>query len=287
MKLHLLDRSSLENNSFTIKKNNHPYFLKVWHYHPELELVIILKSTGTRFIGDDIDKFQEGDVVLVGKNLPHMLLNDDEYFNASSNLRAEAIAVHFKKEFLGFDFFNTPEMKHISDLFERANQGIKFNAIGTDIIEDIEQIFTLNDFDRTMKLINILNVLAKHKDYHLLSSIGFVNSFGKSESKDLDKIYEYIFKNFTKEITLKDVADIAKMNPSSFSRLFKRINRKTFKRYLNEIRIGYACKLLMEKKYNISYVCYESGFNNISNFNRQFKIITKMPPSQYISKHLN
>ena len=287
MKLHLLDRSSLENNSFTIKNNNHPYFLKVWHYHPELELVVILKSTGTRFIGDSIEKFQEGDVVLIGKNLPHMLLNDDEYFNTSSNLRAEAIAVHFKKEFLGFDFFNIPEMRHISDLFERANQGIKFNAIGTDIVEDIDQIFTLNSFDRTMKFINVLDVLAKHNDYHLLSSIGFVNSFGKSESKDLDKIYEYIFKNFTKEISLKDVADIAKMNPSSFSRFFKRINRKTFKRYLNEIRIGYACKLLMEKKYNISYVCYESGFNNISNFNRQFKIITKMPPSQYISKHLN
>ena len=286
MKLHLLDRSSLENNSFTIKNNCYPYFLKIWHYHPELELVVILKSVGTRFIGDNIDKFQEGDVVLVGKNLPHMLLNDDEYFNPLNNLKAEAIAIHFKKEFLGLGFFCIPEMKDISDLLERANQGIKFNNIPQHIIGEIKQLFEFNDFDRIIKFINVLNMLAKHDNYELLASVGFVNSFGKAESKELDRIYEYIFKNFTKEIRLKDVADIANMNPSSFSRFFKKVNRKTFKRYLNEIRIGYACKLLLEKKYNISYICYECGFNNISNFNRQFRAITEMSPSQYFSKHI-
>ena len=109
MKLHLLDRSSLKNSSFTVKNNCYPYFLKIWHYHPELELVTVLKSTGTCFIGDSIEKFEEGEVVLIGKNLPHMWQNDDAYFDDSSDLTAQAIAVHFKKELFGTEFFNYPQ----------------------------------------------------------------------------------------------------------------------------------------------------------------------------------
>ena len=128
--------------------------------------------------------------------------------------------------------------------------------------------------------------LSIHNDFKLLSSEGYVNSFKNTKSKNLDKVYEYIFKNFNQQIYLSDVANIANMNPSVFSRFFKRVNRKTFSKYLNEIRIGYACKLLTEQKHNISAICYESGFNNISNFNRQFKAVKGVPPSEYV-KHYN
>ena len=286
MKLHLLDRSSLKNSSFTAKQNRYPYFLKIWHYHPELELVFISKSTGTRFIGDSIEKFEEGDVILIGKNLPHMWLNDDDYFNEASHLMAEAIAVHFKIDFLGPAFFEIPEMKHISALLTRANQGIQFINVKHHILLEIKDILILDGFEKTIKLIRILDALAKHNNYKLLSSEGFINSFNRTENKRLDKIYEYIFKNFKEPISLKDVADIANMNPSAFSRFFTRINRKTFSRYLNEIRIGFACKLLMEHRYTIATICYESGFNNISNFNRQFKEITKMSPTEYIQHYI-
>lgn len=288
VKLHLLDRSSLSNSSFTAKVNEYSYFLKVWHYHPELELVVVLKSEGTCFVGDSIEKFESGEIVLIGKNLPHMWLNDEDYFQQDSKLLARAIAIHFNKDYLGTDFFETPEMIHLLELFNRAKYGIKFLDIDKSLIQEIQTMLELKGFEKTMSFLQILNKLSKHKNYNLLASQGFINSFQVGEkNKTLDKVQAYIFKNFTQVITLEDVANIANMNTSAFSRFFKRVNRKTFSRYLVEIRIGYACKLLIENKYNISEVCYESGFQNISNFNRQFKLIMNCTPSVYVKEHKN
>lgn len=285
MKLHLLDRSSLQNNSFNVTRNSYPYFLKIWHHHPELELVLIEKSTGTRFIGDNIEKFEAGEVILIGENLPHMWLNDEAYFTESSKLISEAIAIHFKEDFLGTTFFDVPEMNHISELILRAKRGVKFIDLKKSTIQEIRKLPSLNGFQKAMSFIHILNVLATHSSYKLLSSNGFINSFNKVESKNLDTIYAYIFKNFTKQINLNNVAEVAFMNPSSFSRYFKRIHRKTFTEYVNELRIGFACKMLIEGKYSITAICYECGFNNVSNFNRQFKKNTNFSPKEYLKKH--
>ncbi|MDX1326105.1 MAG: AraC family transcriptional regulator [Arenibacter sp.] len=285
MKLHLLNRSSLQNSSFTVAHNSFPHFLKVWHYHPELELVYIVRSTGTRFIGDGIEKFEEGELVLLGKNLPHMWLNDEVYFEEDSNLMSEAIAVHFREDFLGMDFLNAMEMKPIAQLIKRADQGIKFVGVEDTVLSKVKELSELDPFHKTIGLLEVLHQLAIHEEYQLLSSPGFLNSFNKTDNKTLDEIYEFIFKNFNQPIGSKDVAEVAKMNPSAFSRFFKRIHRKTFTRYLNEIRIGYACKLLIENRDNITPVCYESGFNNISNFNRHFKSIVGMSPSEYVKLH--
>ena len=284
MKLHLLDRSSTGNSSFTAKVNEYPYFLKVWHYHPELELVVVLKSEGTCFIGDSIEKFESGDIVLIGKNLPHMWLNDDNYFQENSTLSAKSIAIHFKKNYLGNGFFETPEMIHLLELFDRARLGIKFLKINKRLIQEIEEMLELEGFDKSIKFLMILSRLAKHKHFKLLASQGFINSLKISENKTLDNVHAYIFKNFNKAITLQDVANIAHMNTSAFSRFFKRVNHKTFSRYLAEIRIGYACKLLIENKYNIATVSYEAGYSNLSNFNRQFKLIMKCTPSSYVKE---
>lgn len=285
MKLHLLDRSSINNSSFTTKVNEYPYFLKIWHYHPELELVVILKSEGTCFVGDSIEKFEVGDVVLIGKDLPHMWLNDEDYFDQNSNQSAKAIAIHFKQDYLGKAFFETPEMIHLFELFDRARVGLKFINIDNKIIHDIQKMLNQTGFDKTISFLNILNNLAKHKKVKQLSSLGFINSFKASKSDTQDKVQAYIFKNFNKEINLEEAAKIAHMNSSAFSRFFKRVNKKTFSRYVAEIRIGYACKLLIENKFNIASICYESGFNNISNFNRQFKLIMNCTPSDYVKNY--
>ena len=285
MKLHYLDRSGISNSSFTTKINEYPYFLKIWHYHPELELVIILESEGTCFIGDSIEKFEVGDIVLIGKNLPHMWLNDEDYFNQNTKLSAKAIAIHFKQDYLGKAFLETPEMNHLSNLFENAKYGIKFLNINKNIITDIQNMLELKGFDKTIAFLIILNKLAKHKQIKQLASKGFTNAFKTIKSETQDKVQAYIFKNFNKEISLEEAASVAHMNASAFSRYFKRVNKKTFSRYVTEIRIGYACKLLIENKFNIASICYESGFKNISNFNRQFKIIMHSTPSEYLKKH--
>lgn len=285
MKLHFLDRSSLNNSSFSTKINEYPNFLKVWHYHPEMELAVILKSQGTCFVGDSIEKFEEKDIVLIGENLPHMWLNDASYFEKESTLKAKAIAIHFKKDCLGKDFFETPEMIHLLELFNRARFGIKFFDVKSDLFEDFNSMIQLEGFEKTMAFLSILNKLAKHKKIKLLASQGYINTFQITNNKTLDKIHAYIFKNFNTNVTLDEVAQVANMNTSAFSRFFKRVNRKTFSQYLAEIRVGYACKLLLEDKFNIAAVCYESGFHNISNFNRQFKRIMNTTPTAYIKEH--
>lgn len=286
MKPLLIDRSSSPNKSFTVRNHRFPNFLKVWHHHAELELVVILKSTGTRFIGDNIEQFCEGEVVLIGINLPHMWLNDKEYFETNSTLEAEAIAIHFNEDFAGKDFLKMPEMVSIAKLLERSSQGIKFSGDLNWFIYQIKNIHELTPFDKTMKFIKLLNYLAKNNDHTLLSSSGFINSFKKTGRNNLDKVYEYIVKNFKDDIKRSDVAEIANMDPSAFSRFFKRVHRKTFTEYLLEVRIGYACKLLIENKNSISEICYESGFNNLSNFNRQFKKAMSCSPSDYSKLHI-
>ncbi|MEX0273161.1 MAG: AraC family transcriptional regulator [Flavobacteriaceae bacterium] len=285
MKLHLIDRSSSTGNIFSTVYNHYPYFLKVWHYHPELELVVILKSTGTRFIGDSIEKFKIGEIVLIGKNVPHMWLNDDIYFKADSHLMAEAIGVHFREDFLGQELLKAPEMKLVAEMIHRAQRGIKFSGNHTRIVKKIREIHLLTGMDKVIAFLQIMDKLSKIKNYTLLSSEGFMPAFGQRENKQHAKVYEYIFKNFTGQITLNEVAAIANMQPSSFSRFFKRINHKTFKTYLNELRIGYACKLLLENNKSIAQVCYESGFNNISNFNRQFRQLKQCSPREYLKNY--
>ncbi|TXD46776.1 AraC family transcriptional regulator [Polaribacter sp. IC073] len=286
MKLHLLDRSNTTASIF-VRKNSYANFLKIWHYHPELELVTVLKSKGTRFIGDSIKKFQPKDVVLIGKNLPHMWLNDPKYFNENSTLKAAAISIHFKEDFLGNTFLQLPEIKPIVALFKKAEQGIQFKNVPKSLRQAIVTLNSETDFNKTHQFIGILHQLALHDDFKLLASAGYVSSLKLEESKLSNKVIAYIFKNFNNDINLITVADIANMNPSAFSRSFKRVHRKTFSKYVNEIRVGFACKLLQENELNVAAVAYESGFNNLSNFNRQFKIIKKMSPSGYVKKHSN
>ena len=282
MKLHLLDRASQDNRSFSVSHNCYPYFLKIWHYHPELELVYIIKSSGTHFIGDTIERFNVGDLILIGKNLPHMWLNDESYFEEESSQMAEALAVHFKRDFLGEPFLIAPENQKVNQLIERATRGIKFMNVEKTVIKNIKSLMTLSPFKRMVQFIELLDILANHKDIQVLTSSNYFNTFSKTNNKRLDKIYEFVYKNFRNSINSKDVANHIGMNSSAFSRYFKRIHRKTFTTYLNEIRIGYACKLLLENDVNITAIGYESGFNNLSNFNRQFKAITKLSPTKYI-----
>lgn len=285
MQLHLLDRANFNHYSFNVLHDRYPHFLKMWHYHPEFELLHIAKSSGTHFIGDNIERFEGGEVILIGENVPHMWLSDDKYFDSPSENSAEAFGVHFKKDFLGDGFLLAPEVKKIQVLLEKAKRGIKFINPKNEVINGIKELLDLSPFKRMIKFIEILQVLATHKEYKVLSSPSFLDTFFKTENKRLNKLYEYVYNNFKNTISSKDVAEHIGMNTSAFSRYFKHIHRKTFTTYLNEIRVGYACKLLLENEVNITAIGYECGFNNLSNFNRQFKAITKLSPTNYIQFH--
>lgn len=284
MKPQMIQRVVDASSSLAIQNYDASHFLKIWHYHSELELNVIVESTGTAFVGDSIERFEPGDVVLVGKNLPHLWLNDEIYFEKDANLNTKAHIIHFLENFAG-GLFHIPEMAAINNLIERAKLGIKFSgAANKPVAEKIARMIELDGYERIMLFIDVLKTLSSHKKYKTLSSLGYTESLAGINKDRLMPVYDYIINNFKDDITLDAAASLANMNASSFSRYFTSIHRKTFTQFLNEIRIGFACKLLIKERH-VAMACYGSGFNNISNFNRQFKSIKKITPSDYIRLH--
>jgi AraC-like DNA-binding protein len=260
MKPLYLDRSSGQNASFSIKERSEKNFLKVWHFHSELELVYLKKSTGVRYIGDSIEPFKEGEIVLIGKNVPHMWMNDQCYFEDDSKLKAEAMVIHFRENFAGEEFWNIPEIQPINELILRAGRGVLFEGMAAQpFIRKIQALKSMTGFPKVLEFLKLLHALAGEKRYRLLSSSGYNFEFTKLDKQRLIKVYNHLLNNFKKPVSLNEVAAIACMNPSAFSRYFKRVHRKRLTAYINELRVGYACKLLMENHNTISEICYESG----------------------------
>lgn len=275
-----------ENYAFEVKYLTAPHFDPNWHFHSECQLFLVMKGTGTRFIGDHVSPFKKGDLVFTGPNLPHLWQSDHEYFNSDKELMTEGIVIYFPENFLGNDFLYKNEMYRIKQLFLKAQRGVDiFGSTAEKAIELILDFLKVEDFDRILTLLNLLNLIANSTEYKLLASEGYSNSLTETETDRMNRVHAYVMKNFREKITLDNVAAIANLSPTSFSRYFKIHANKTFSDFLTEIRIGYSCKLLVSQKMNISQVCYDSGFNTLSNFNRQFKAFTHYNPIEYRRKY--
>lgn len=275
-----------ENDAFEVKYLKAPHFDPNWHFHSEYQLFLVMKGTGTRFIGDHVSPFKDGDLVFTGPNLPHLWQSDLEYFNGDPEYITEGIVIYFSENFLGKDFMNKKEMYKIKHLFQRAHRGMLiYGDSSGQAITLLERVLKVEDFDRILTLLHLLNLLANSTDYKLLASEGYSNSLKENETDRMNRVHAYVMKNFREKISLDEVAAIANMSPSSFSRYFKIHANKTFSDFLTEIRIGYSCKLLISQKIDIAQVCYDSGFNTLSNFNRQFKAVTHYNPMEYRKKY--
>lgn len=286
MKAKLLEKRNPFDKSFISEIHSYPHFLNIWHYHSEIELVYILKSTGTRFIGDSIQPFKPGQLVMIGEKLPHLWQNDPEFFAKDLGLNAEALTIHFRSDFAGTCFLEIPEMFLIQKLLLKADQGLIFSSeVAENSKSKMMKIHQSEGFERLVLFLDLLHTLASTEHFELLCSKGFVHPREKSGDLRIDKVYSYTFTNFRKNISLNEVADVANLNPTAFCRFFKKHTNKNYSRFLNEIRVGYACKLLLEDRWSISEVGYASGFNNLSNFNRQFKSLIGISPSLYLEKH--
>jgi AraC-like DNA-binding protein len=288
VKATLLKRGTSPEQSFSVGKHDFQHFLKVWHYHSALELVYIIQSEGTQFIGDNIDRFKAGDLMLLGSNLPHMYQNDEAYFEEASSLRAEAIAIHFDLHFLKNNIEEVPEFSIIQTMINRSKFGLKFSLETKDKIGPmIQSLLNLKGFEKMLLFLKILNLMSKAVDVKTIASPGFINHFKAAEDTRLDKIYDYVLHNFQEDLAIDQVADLVSMNKSSFCRYFKRTTQKTFTDFLNEVRIGYACKMLMERKMGVLVISYHCGYNNVSHFNRQFRKKTNMSPTEYVLQRNN
>lgn len=283
MKPQLIKMSSDNLQSFSVRQDKVPYFINNLHYHLEVEFVLIEKGSGTHFIGDSISRFSEGDLYLIGSNLSHCWRCDDIYFENRPDLMAEAKVVHFLENYWGNQFLDLPENKSIKDLLMKAKSGIRVVGKTKNAISKIlGKLLIAKSTDRIILVLQALSLIANSKDLEILSSPGFTsNNYIESEAERINDIFNYTLNNFKRKITLEEIADVANISPNSFCRYFKSITKKTYSQFLMEIRIGHACKLLIESTKNVNYVCYESGFNNFSNFNKYFKAITGKNPLLY------
>jgi len=269
-------------SSFVLQKDVYTHYPTPWHHHPEYELVLVVKSSGDKIVGDNMSSFTDGDLVFMGPNLPHVYRNSKVYYEENSGLTAEAIVIHFKLDFLGNGFFGIPEMEDIAIFLEESIMGFSISGNTRQVVaQKMNDMLEMSGPERIIELLSILHLLADTKEKEKLASPGFIQNFKTSGSKQITEVCDYIMQNFSSDLTLNQVAEIAHMSPNVFCNFFKQRTRKTFVNFLNEVRIGYACKLLSGDKYNISEICYMSGFHNLSNFNRQFNKIVNKTPLQY------
>ena len=270
------------NQSFLVKKLQEPFFDPNWHFHPHYQLFTVIRGTGTRFIGDDIRHFEEGDTVFLGPNMPHLWRSDRNYFEKESQLKTEGIVVYFKEDFLGTDFFEKPEMFDIKSFLKNSERGLDITGkMGAEIVIDLNELLGLTGFEGISKLLNILHKLSVTNDYQYISSSNYTNTHKISETERMRIVHEYVLKHFKENINLSTVASLSNMTEAAFCRYFKSRTNKTFSDFVKEIRIGNACKMLQDENKSISQTCYESGYNTVSNFNNQFKSLKGVSPLQY------
>jgi len=286
MKALLEDVLIRPNYSFSIEILELPHFISSWHYHSTIEIILFTDCNGTGFVGDKIFPFKPGTISLIGAGLPHVWLNNKEYYEVGSKLKAKAIVVKFAHDFAGKDFMLLPEMNKIYHLLQISRRGLIFNGyIRKSLEKKIITISKAEGISCVLILLDILRIMAETDGYNFLSSKVFSNSVGEKSDEKISAIFMFTMQNFEREISLEEVASIASITPNAFCRFFKKRVLKSYVQYLNEIRIGNACKLIIENKDTISNAGYGSGFNNLTHFHRQFKRITGVTPLVFKNKY--
>jgi len=248
----------------------------LWHYHPEIELVFVNGGSGKRQIGSHISYYSDGDLVLIGSNLPHCGFTNEQTGNKNETV------IQMKPDFLGNDFFNIPEIKNIQYLLSKAKGGIAFGAETKKLIaSQIELMANQLPFDRLLSMISILNTLETNNEYTILNADGFSLELQVQDNDRINVVFNYVKDHFQDPILLDTVSNLVSMTTPSFCRYFKKITNKTFTAFVNDYRLVHASKLLAEHSLSITEICFESGFNNFSHFNKSFKAYTGKNASQY------
>lgn len=283
MKPQLLKVPNAQAYSFSTRQDRMTNINNRWHYHPEVELLHFHQGSGTQFVGDHIKRFSAGDIVLVGSNVPHYWRFDPLTCEEADPKGIISTVVHFTPDFWGSRFLELSENKPIKSLLEKASRGLLLQgSLRTEVAGHIDALHHAEGPERIIGLIRTLLAICRaEEEVVMLSSMGYQNLLLDSENDRINDIYEYTFNNFNRKIYLDQVAGISGLVPNSFCRYFKSRTGKTYSRFLTEIRVGHACKLLMDENVNLKEVCYESGFMNFSCFHKRFKEITGQSPHHY------
>jgi AraC-like DNA-binding protein len=262
--------------SFTYRRIAGKQFSAPYHYHPEMELTWIVRSSGHRFVGDHIEPFAAGDLVLLGSNLPHVWLNHPDCS------RAETVVVQFLPQFLGAGFFDLPEMIAVRRLFERAARGVSFSpSARKKVSHALSHLAEETGPRRLAHLLEIFATLATDRSARMLCSPRYAPQHNSENEARINAVYRHLVANFRDTIFQSDIAAGIGLSPAAFSRFFRHATGRGFTETLNDIRLGHACELLRETNRTIAEACYESGFENLANFNRQFRRRHGLSPTEW------
>jgi AraC-like DNA-binding protein len=282
MKRFIKKSSIPDSKVFIIKKLVGPYFDPTFHFHPEYQLFLVLKGRGTRFIGDTMKPFKEGDLIFTGPNLPHVWRNDNSYFSKKDQHSTSGIVIYFQENLLGNMIELKDELESIRYLFEKTKRGLEITGKTREAVSLMMQdLLVLKGFKSIIKLLEIFNVIATSSESNTITHNTYVPPTNKASTDRMNIVYEYVMQNFDRKIVLDEISELVNMTPTSFSRYFKTQVNKSFSEFLKKIRISHACKLLQEEKVNINHIAYECGYHTLSNFNKQFKETTNQTPLNY------
>ena len=276
---HFLKVINIPGTSFKVRRDLAP-INKRWHCHEEIELIYIIKGTGTLLLGDHLRLFSEGTICLIGAHVPHYWRFDDKY-DATGTDSIDVIAIHFTESFWGQEFLKLPENSMIRLLLENAKTGILIHGEIMPVIHLFERLLNAEKPHRIILLLELLLKIAEWDEISYLSTASIQFNIDIAEEVRINNVYEYTIRNFRKKIHLEEIAKIACISANSFCRYFKQRARKNYSQFVTELRIAHACELLIKTDSSIKWLCYESGFNNFTSFHKSFKQIMGMSPQAY------
>jgi AraC-like DNA-binding protein/quercetin dioxygenase-like cupin family protein len=270
-----------ENTSFVARTYCTPHFEAPWHQHIEYELILFTLGEGTSFVGNYVGEFKTGDIFFLGSNLPHT------FQKAKKDLVTCAVVIQFKEDFWGHEFIQLPESRMIKKLFGTSVKGLRITGESRQLLKPlIKELETLTGFQRIIGLCDCLQLMATRQEFETVSTQD-IKELNPKLKERIDKVFQYTIDYFQDTITLDDVAKYAGMSVPAFCSYFKKSTKKTYIDFLNEVRVGHACKQLIDTQKSIETICYESGYNTLANFNRQFLKIKSLTPSGYRKNFIN
>lgn len=270
-----------EDGSFVARTYRTPNFEVGWHQHIEYELILFTEGSGLSFIGNHVGEFDTGDIYLLGANLPHT------FQKRTPDLTTSAIVVQFRDDCWGKEFFQSPESRSVRSLLDDSHQGLKIQApLLQQLAPLIRALEYTSGFQRILLLCECLHLISQQRSFLPLSTQD-PRSYNSSDTTCIDRIFQFTIDSFREPITLSRVAGIACMSIPAFCNYFKKSTKKTYIDFLNEVRIGYACSLLLETQKPVMDICYECGYNTMANFHKQFLRIKHLTPLQYRKEFMN
>ena len=270
-------------DAFETKRLNYPL-----HYHSsEYELTLVLGGKGIRIVGDDISEFKSHDLVLTGPGIPHCWISENNYYHSTVSRTIQVIVIHFNYHILGDELLKRVEFKPIRDLFESSEKGVLFGDHTIEkVIDKVLQLKLEPDFDTFLNILDTFNLLASSDDYKTLCSDKYLFKGRYEEMPKFKAVFQHIQSNYLNKIKITEVAGLVNMNDSAFSHYFKKRTRYSFTDFINLLRLNHAAEQITSQTKNIAEICYASGFNNLSNFNRMFKKWKGETPLQYRKKQI-